>query len=490
MTEPARLPVILGVGQIVDRPADPAEGLDALQLMAAAIDRADTDAGGGLIARCDWLAIVPQLSFPDIDPLTQLPAALGIAPTHVEQAGMASGDTPVRYLNDAANAIATGEATVAIIVGGEALRTAAMRPEGTGKWPSSSMGSAAFRNASEHRRKYGLVNPAEIYPLYENATRAAWGQTLTEGQAESARIWSLMADVAQGSEAAWIRKPVSAAEIAEPSASNRMIAFPYTKLMVANASVNQGAALIVTSLATAKELGFSSQAIFIGGGAAAHEPEDALDRARWDRSPGMEVSLTRALAVNGLTSTNLDHVELYSCFPNVPKMARRVIGWSADRPVTVHGGLTFGGGPVGNYMTHAAAQMVKALRAGGGHGLLFGNGGYCTHNHSIVLSVTPPPTGTFPQDYLFQAEADAARGPTPPLSDTIEGPARLETYTVIYGRDGPNYGVVMARTPADERVVARVDAEEIDFLTSGRVEPVGTAGITERRGDMLHWRRA
>jgi hypothetical protein len=31
----------------------------------------------------------------------------------------------------------------------------------------------------------------DVYPLYENAGRAAYGQTLEQGQAESAEIWSL-----------------------------------------------------------------------------------------------------------------------------------------------------------------------------------------------------------------------------------------------------------------------------------------------------------
>ena len=493
MTDPSRVPVVLGVGQIADRAVDSAEGLDSLQLMIAAIRRADADAGGGLVARCDWLAIVPQLSFPDIDVPVALPAALGIAPAHVEQSDMASGDTPVRYLNLAANAIARGEAAVALIVGGEALRTAACRPAAADSKPGGAMGANAWRNASEPRRRYGLVNPAEIYPLYENASRAAWGQTLAEGQAETGQIWSLMAQVATSAEAAWIRKPVSAMEIVTPSAANRPVAFPFTKLMTANAAVNQGAALIVASLAVADAVGRRDQAIFVGGGAAAHEPGDALARARWDYSPGMAVSLRETLAINGLEPADLGHVELYSCFPCVPKMARRIIDWPADQPATVHGGLTFGGGPVGNYMTHGIAEMAKALRVAGRHGLLFGNGGYCTHNHSIVLSAAQPALNPFPQDYDRQPLADAERGEIPPLIDDFEGAATIETYTVVYGREGePSYGVVLARNDAGERVIARIDGADatgIAFLTDGTHEPVGATGRTCRRDDTLYWHK-
>jgi acetyl-CoA C-acetyltransferase len=198
------------------------------------------------------------------------------------------------------------------------------------------------------------------------------------------------------------------------------------------------------------------------------------------------------MALNGLAAADLDHVELYSCFPCVPKMARRKLGLGADRPLTVHGGLTFGGGPIGNYMMHAAAAMVRALRSGGEYGLLYGNGGHCTHNHAIVLARQSVAGVAFPQDYHFQDEADACRNPIPDFGDEYEGPVTVETYTVFYGRDGaPTHGVVLARTPDNGRVAAHVDGTDraaIAFLTDGVCEPVGAQGRTERDGEMLHFR--
>ena len=208
----------------------------------------------------------------------------------------------------------------------------------------------------------------------------------------------------------------------------------------------------------------------------------------------MKVVLHKVMELNSLQPLDLDHVELYSCFPVVPKLARRELGLPASRSLTVHGGLTFGGGPIGNYMLHATAAMVRKLRKGGEYGLLYGNGGHCTHNHAIVLARHPVPGVRFPQDYHFQKLADAQRGAIPPVSDDYEGEAVIETYTVFYGRDGlPQYGVVLARSPAGARVVARIDASDIDgitFLTSGAREPVGTPGHTLRRGDGLHWHRS
>lgn len=492
MTDPqdeTRIPVIIGVGQINDRPADDADALDSRQLMEAAIRAADKDAGGGFIERIDWLGITRQISFPSLDKsmVEGLCAALDITPAHAEQSKGPNGDTPIRYLNDAANAIGEGRAQVAIIVGGEALRTAAKHPDGGGIGRNMRMPDTIPVHV-----KYGLRTPTDIYPLYENAGRKRWGQTLAEGQAESGVIWSLFADVAAVNPAAWLRKPVSATEIITSGPANRPIAFPYTKLTVANSSVNQGAALLVTSLAVARAAGISEdRIIYIGKGAAAHESEAVLDRARWDESPSMAVTLEQAIARNGLDPRKLDHLELYSCFPCVPKMARRVLGLPADCPATVFGGLTFGGGPIGNYMAHAAASMVEKLRVEPGDGLLFANGGFATHNHAIMLTTKPQPAGTFPQDYDCQADADARRGPIPELVDGYEGVAEIETYTVIYDREAqPKFGVVLAKMPDGRRAIARVPAEDdamIAFLTSGEAEPVGTKGLVVRRDEFSLW---
>ena len=503
MTEPqdeTRIPVIIGTGQINDRPDNPDDGLDSRQLMEAAIRAADADAGGGFINRIDWLGITRQISFPSLDKtmVEGLCASLGIAPAHAEQSRGPNGDTPIKYLNDAANAIGEGRAQVAVIVGAEALRTAAKRPDGGG----------IGRNMRMPERipaavKYGLITPTDIYPLYENAGRKTWGQTLAEGQAETGVIWSLFSQVAAANPTAWIRKPVAAADIVAISPSNRPIAFPYTKLQVANSSVNQGAALLVTSLAVARAAGIAERRIiYVGKGAAAHEADEyigidgvtersTLNRARWDESPSMAVTLELVIARNGIDPQKLDHLELYSCFPCVPKMARRVLGLPADRPATVFGGLTFGGGPIGNYMAHAAASMVDRLRVQPGDGLLFANGGFATHNHAIILTTRPQPAGTFPQDYDCQAEADARRGSIPALVDGYEGPAEIETYTVIYDREAqPKFGVVLAKTPDGRRAIARVPAEDealIAFLTSGKAEPVGTTGLVVRAGEFGLW---
>lgn len=504
--DPARIPVIVGCGQINDRAATGAEGLDSLELMIAASRAAGLDAGaeaggeagGGLLARADWLGVVNQLSFPQLAGklVEGLSSALGMAPVSARETSSPTGDSPMLLINQAANAIGTGTAKIALITGGEALRTAAMR-KAEAEYPGTAKATGPYPRrfpiSSDLRMRYGLITPSDIYPLYENAARCAFGQTLAQGQAETGQIWSNLSRVAAGNPAAWIRSVRSQAEIIEPSSDNRPIAFPYTKFMVANASVNQGAAVIVTSLAAALDAGIpEDRIIYVARGAAAHEDENPVLRADFAASPSAQISITRALALNGLNAGDIDHMELYSCFPCVPKMARRILGIPADAVMTVVGGLTFGGGPIGNYMTHAAASMVGALRRSGTNGLLFANGGYGTHNHTIVLTRTPQPSGTFPQDFDYQQEADALRGSVPELAEAHSGPAIVETYTVLYDRNGDvRHAIVIAATPEGKRTVAKVPASDfhsIAALTSSVAEPIGSTGTIEHRDGTNIWR--
>ncbi|WP_095012521.1 acetyl-CoA acetyltransferase [Tsuneonella mangrovi] len=488
------IPVIVGVGQVEDRPGDPFAGLDSVGLMVAALKAADQHAGGGWLADVDSLAVVSQLSFPELNPATaRVAEGIGAVPAHSFQTATPSGDSPILLLNEAANRIARGESLVCAVTGGEALRTAAGRAAAQAKEHD------ALRNAT-HRRivgygpSYGLVIPIEIYPLIENAYRAHVGQTLAEAQRESGEIWAGMSEVAARTPSAWLHEPRTAEEIVAAGPGNRPIAFPYTKLQVANSSVNQGAGFLVTSLAEARRRGVpEDRLIYVGMGAAAHAPMNILKRDKYYASSSMSAAITHALSFNRLTVDDLDHVELYSCFPCVPKMARRVLGWPEERDITVFGGLTFGGGPIGNYMAHPLACMVDKLRSGGGTGFLYANGGYATHHHAIAISAEPLPAARFPQDFDVQAQADEARGPVPPIDEEYRGAATIETYTVFYNRDGsPKNGVIVALTPEGTRTLANVpgdDSEMIDFLTDGGVEPVGTSGpIVDGADELARWR--
>ncbi|MEJ7931408.1 hypothetical protein WG922_15645 [Ramlibacter sp. AN1015] len=491
-----RIPVIVGVGQVNRRDDDLATATDAAGLMREALLAAEADSGTRALDACDTLELVRLFS----SRMEHIPQTLaeqfpGIRQRPQFVAG--HGNSPLLLLSRAADRIAAGQAQVCAIAGAEAYRTEkrlAAREAASTTNPDTMKGALAQRT-SDAARRYGLVSPIEIYPLFENAMRAAWGQTLEQAQQESARIWSDFSRVAAANPHAWLRQPLEPADILARTPRNRMLGFPYTTLMVANNSVNQGAAVIVASLAAARSLGVAEdRLVFVGAGAAADESHDIRERCTYHSSASLEATIGLALQRNGIGADDCDLVDLYSCFPCVPKYARRVAGIGLDRPLSVTGGLTFAGGPIRNYVMHAVAAMSDALRAGESrHGLLFANGGFMTNAHAVVLSRAP--NDGLPRGFDVQAQADARRGPIPTFVDAYEGPAQIETYVVMHDREGrPERVTLVARAPDGRRLFClgrNADTELVQILTSGATEPVRQAGVVVRSGEGLNvWKTA
>ena len=210
---PETTPVIAAVGEVIDRPKSPELALEPVRLMAAALRACEADAGAELLDQVGLLSLIGLVSWPYRDPVRQLAAELGIAPDEQVNASM-GGETPVRLAHEAAARIVQGEDLVAAIVGGEAVnavnqaKKAGVMPPWTPpvsreeavKFPSSRFAMSPVA------KLLGVMDPAQVYPFYEVATQAAWGQTPAEGARESAELWARYASVAAGNPFAWIRR--------------------------------------------------------------------------------------------------------------------------------------------------------------------------------------------------------------------------------------------------------------------------------------------
>jgi acetyl-CoA C-acetyltransferase len=495
-----RIPVIVGAGEIADHPADLKSGLEPLTLLVEALKRAEQDSGGKLLGEIESLDIVSFLSWRYQDPAKQLSDLLGITPAHAYY-GPVGGESPIRYLHEAAQRIARGECSVAAVCGAEAQSTAT-KAERAGvdlPWtpfahdvPEPKRG-AAFQKPMAV--KLGVFRPVTVYPLYETATSAHWGQTPREAMAESGTLWSIYSSVASQNPNAWLKRRFTPAEITTPTPDNRLIAWPYTKLMVANPTVNMGGAILMTSLENARAAGIAEdRLIHVWGGASAEEPRDYLVRDQFFESHPQNAVLKAVVELAGGDGKAFDAIELYSCFPCVPKMARRTLGLGADVQPTVTGGLTFFGAPLNTYMTHAACAMVRKLRDGARLGLLYGQGGFVTKHHALVLS-REQPLDPLAQDTSVQAEADRHRGAVPEFVTEADGKGSVESFTAIYGRGGAvEHGVVMLRTPENARALARVPASDsatLAHLLNLDRTPVGSTGdIVSVDDGVLEWRHS
>ena len=182
---------------------------------------------------------------------------------------------------------------------------------------------------------------------------------------------------------AWLKRRFTPEEITTPTPDNRLIAWPYTKLMVANPTVNMGARGPDDQPRESARRRRSPRiaSIHVWGGASAEEPRDYLIRDQFFESHPQNAVLKAVMDLVGGDGKAFDAIELYSCFPCVPKMARRTLGLGPDVQPTVTGGLTFFGAPLNTYMTHAACAMVRKLRDGAKLGLLYGQGGFVTKHH-------------------------------------------------------------------------------------------------------------
>src|SRR5690606_1542311 len=380
---PERIPVIAGIGEIADRPQDVAASLEPLALMAEAARRAGSDAHG-LLGAVDSIDIIALVSWRYDDVLARLCERLGIAPKRANY-GTVGGESPVRYLHEAAQRIALGTSSVALIAGAEAQYAVnhAKRAGIDLPWTPYAVSAPKMKRAADYvhplGHRLGVAWPISVYPFYDAATAHAWGQTPAEAQQESALLWSRYSAAAARNPYAWSKTAMAPADIATVTPDNRMISWPYVKRMVANPNVNQGAAIIVTSLAKARAAGIPEHRLaFIGAGASASEPRDWLAREAYTVSHAQDAVLEATLA----RTDTFDALELYSCFPVVPKMARRKLGLGADVEPSVTGGLSFFGGPLNVHMAHAACAMVRAIREGAANGLLYGQGEFVTKHHA------------------------------------------------------------------------------------------------------------
>jgi len=470
-----RTPVLVGVGQVTC-PLVPGEDLTArdepVALMARALQAAADDAGRiagrRLLQRAASIRVMVPLSWRYADPGALVAERLGISPAESALTAI-GGNGPQSVVNQSAAAIAAGELDAVLVTGAEciATRIAARRDPDRPLLPWTSQPDTTpapvpigsdRAPVTDFELARGLDRPLRVYPLFENSLRHAAGRSLADHTAAIAALWSRLSAVAATNPYAWSRETLDARAIAEVGPGNRMISFPYPKLMNANDRVDQGAALILCSVEAALAAGVSrDRFVFPVAGTDANDHWFLTHRANLHSSPAIRVAGARALELAGVGIDDVAHVDLYSCFPCAVEIGAAELGLPLDdpgRPLTVTGGLAFAGGPGNNYVTHAVATMADRLRAEpAATGLVTGLGWYATKHAVGIWSASPPRRG-FRHDTPQQA-VDALPQCAP--AGDYEGEAAVETYTVVHDAAGePELGILALRTADARRTWANV----------------------------------
>ncbi|WP_036555487.1 acetyl-CoA acetyltransferase [Nocardioides insulae] len=494
-TLPETTPVLIGVGQYAERlddqdyralsPIDLAvrAARAALEDAAAADGEALGQAVGVIATTRQFENSVPGAPAPlgrSANFPRSVAARLGIDPGRavLEVAG---GQSPQHLVTEFAGEIAAGRHEVVLLAGSEAISTI-RHLAGRGDRPDFSddpggdqedrgfgLEDLRIPGGAEH----GLVDMPTQYALCEHARRARAGVTPQEWALGMGRLFAPFTRVAAGNPFSAAPVQRTAEELVAVTESNRMIADPYPRYLVARDQVNQGAAVLIASVGAARRLGVPEDRwVYLSGHADLRE-RSLLDRADLAESPAAVMAVQHALAVAGLGVEQLSYLDLYSCFPIAVSNVADALGLAADDPrgLTLTGGLPFFGGAGNNYSMHGIAEAVARVRADRGSFALVGANGGVLSKYSVGIYSTVPAPHRPDDSSTLQREIDAWAAPQQVA--VADGPARIEAFTIAHRRTG-GLGIVVGRLErGDGRFLATVPAEDLQALLDSGEEPVG-----------------
>lgn len=482
-------PVIVATAQHTWRNPDPRRTpLDALEAISReALKNTHCDQ---VAANIDAIATVRFImdTDPNLAPLLPrnpgkvIAERLGLDNPQCFQTGI-GGNTPQFLVNHFADRVASGEFKAVLINGAEFINNffSAMRSgDDISGWigepcdAPTMIGGEDRDGLNDVEKAHGLYEPINTYPLFESALRHS-----NASNSVSAELCAKMAAVAAANQHAWRQDAPGAEDISTPSAQNRYIGYPYTKAMNALLSVDMAAAVILTTAGHAAAMGIpAEQMIYLRGGTDLNEVWHVSERPELQRAPAIGKAVAASLGQANLALKDINHFDIYSCFPCAVEIACNEIGLDPldPRGVTVTGGLPFFGGPGNNYSLHAIAEMVERLRQGGGHGLVTANGLYLTKHSVGVYSAEAPAQPWAAIDAgALQAEVDAT--PRCQLAQNPEGQVTVEAFTVAYDKSGPKRGYIVARNDNNQRVLANVEADSDTLCRMLETDIVGQRGM-------------
>ncbi len=469
-----RVPVVLSTGQSIER----TETVSALELAARAARRCLAEAPG-LGKLVQVVSVVDVMSDAGPAPAAVLARHLGLDPVRTEVTTV-GGNSPQWLVNRAAAAVSAGELDGALVVGAEAQRSARVLGGNTGAWGGHLESATAADEdlapdpvvgddrvgVSGAELSVGLVTPVHVYALFESVIARRAGHTPSQHRAALGELMAPFTAVAATHPFAWFHQARSPAALATVSPDNRLVAEPYPKRMCAFLHVDQGAAVLVTSLAAARAAGVADRAVYCWSGAEATEVWFPSARPDLGSSAALRAAVSAATAAARLGVDDLGAFDVYSCFPCAVEMAVDALGIASGdaRGLTVTGGLPYFGGPGNNYSLHAIATMVERLRERGGTGLVSALGWYATKHAVGIYGAAPPESGWRRGDTSeAQRAIDAS---AVPVATEAAGSAVIVASTVAVGHDGTvSAAPVIARLADGRQVVAAAAADELAALT-------------------------
>jgi acetyl-CoA C-acetyltransferase len=458
-----RTPILVGQAQVAQHTDDLKSAVGPIELMSQAVREAFADAGMQNpsiknATTIDALRVVRSLSTRNTNPARDIASMLEIS---ANEYGLTphGGNMPQYLVNSAALQIRDDGAQMIVLTGGESFRSRrrARAAQMTLPWmePQDGLAPTAIGEDlvmnHEIELAHKIMLPIEIYPMFETALRYRDKRTVADHQKHISELWARFSDVAATNPHAWIQQSYTAQAIRTPTPDNRMIGFPYTKLMNSNNDVDMAAALVMCSVERAEALGIARDKwIFLHAGTDCHEHNFISHRHTFTETPAIRIGGQRVLALAEKSIDEIENLDLYSCFPSAVQLGAESLGVSLDRKLTCTGGLSFAGGPFNNYVMHAIATTMTTLREKPQEtGLVWANGGYATKHSFGVYATTPPLHGFRHESPQNEVDETPRRAVATALE--AKGAATIEAYSVMHDRDGTAEKVRAAVLLADGR---------------------------------------
>lgn len=482
-------PILIGHGQAVEAVPDDLNAAASHAEMAGRAAQAALSDAGVDGAAVDVVACVR--TFSDSSPAYACPfggsdkfpravaARIGANPARAVY-DVIGGQSPQTLVAEFARELSESRASCVVIAGGEALANmrAAQRAGAHLDWSERHAGDWDDRGlfagppiVSPTELGHGLLDAMSYYGFIETARQIDAGRSVAAHRDYMADLIAPMSTVAAHNPYAMFREAFAAQDVATAGPDNRPLTSPYLKAMVAKDRVNQGAALVMTTVAEAERLGVPREKwIFLRGHADAQEAL-MLDRTDLGQSLAMDLVFAGALEAAGVAASDIDHADIYSCFPCVVDQACDALG-RRDKPLTLTGGLPFFGGPGNNYTLHGLCEVMRACRAQPGSlGLAHGNGGWMSKQAVGIYSSAYQPGDVFADSAAIAAKIAAQPAPGQSLSPS--GAARMKSYIVQHKRGEPVGAMVIGALESGERFYAKlsdISPEVLAALAKGELD--------------------
>lgn len=283
---------------------------------------------------------------------------LGITPTWVDGTSV-GGCSFMLHVRHAAAAIDAGLCTTVLITHGESGRSNVGR--GGFMRPSASL-------QGQFEMPFGPMGPPTLFTLPVLRYLKDTGTTLEQ----LAYVAVVQREWAARNPRASYRDPITVDDVL----GERMIAYPFTKLMCCLVT-DGGGALVLTSAERARD--FPNRPVYVLGGGESVETPMVSQMQDLTSSRAFRVSGNKAFESSGITHADVDHLMIYDAFAHLPLYGLEDLGFCkrgeagafiADRNTAPDAGKlplnTNGGGlsymHSGMYGMYALQESVRQLR--------------------------------------------------------------------------------------------------------------------------------